>query len=115
MLLCNKSRLDLFVATCLDHLSNSLVLKARALFGKRLPSLHEQRWGSVTSFISGMLSRFPMLQTFWSTSNLTDCRNRAEADEIFDVAAIGAIIIDPFFEAYSEMLQCLQALSLIHI
>ena len=109
-LLCHGSRLDLFAATCLSQLPNSLALEARKLFDKRLPSLHEQRWGSVTSFISGTLSRLPMLQTYWNTSALTDSRSREEeANEEFDAAAIGAIIADPFFEAYSEMLQCLQS------
>jgi hypothetical protein len=63
-LLCYKFRLDLFVATCLNHNFNLLVLEARKLFSKSLPSLHEQRWGSLTSFITGMLIRLPMLHTF---------------------------------------------------
>ena len=105
-LLCYKFRLDLFVATCLNHNFNLLVLEARKLFSKSLPSLHEQRWGSVTSFITGMLIRLPMLQTFWNTSAFASCRSQATAGDEFDAAAIGAIITDPFFAAYSEMLQC---------
>ena len=106
-LLCNKSRLDLFAGTCLTRISDSLVAEARKLFDKCLPSLHEQRWGSVTSFISGMLARLPMLLTFWNARAFVDCRSQAENEE-FDAEAVGAIIADPFFEAYSEMLQCLQ-------
>ena len=108
-LLCYKFRLDLFVATCLNHHFNLLVLEARKLFSKSLPSLHEQRWGSLTSFITGMLIRLPMLQTFWNTRAFASCRSQATAGDEFDAAAIGAIITDPFFAAYSEMLQCLQA------
>ena len=105
----HKSRLDLFVATCVEPSRNPQRTEARTVFAKHLPTLHEQRWGSVTSFIGGMLRLWPMLCTFWDRGAFAEHAGALEADSLFDAAALTSSLGDRFFRAYSEMLQSLQA------
>jgi hypothetical protein len=107
-LLCNRSRLDLLVATCVDTVSHPLQREARSVFGRHLPTLRKQRWGSVIAFVGGMLRLWHLLCVFWDQTAFSGHDGGLETDSVFDVALLTSSLGSPFFRAYSEMLQSLQ-------
>ncbi len=111
--LCDRSRRELFVASCLRK-SPFRSCESRFLKGARLKKPYDKRWGSTAEFMKQALPWLPMLRCAWGPTTFkkaTARRGDAEADvpdgwhaDEFDEAEFSKVLRSSLFEAYVRVI-----------
>jgi hypothetical protein len=99
-LLCDKLRLERFVATCL----NSEDWQVVGTFSKTLPRPYDKRWGSITLFLRRALPLLPIIRSVWvETDYIASDSGKTDDTWRFDPAALTLTLSSLFFQAFTAM------------